>query len=839
MSSERSTDIVPSSAHDWDIDVMDDAPAPVEHPMRRLKRLLRGRYRWLTLLLIIGVVCGAALGYKTGKQTYRSEAIISVKPVLPKILYSNEQNSIIPMFDGFVERLIALIQSPRVIDMAMNRDEWKRFGFGTGPEAREEFVDSLRVSTAGRNQLIYIHFEGDTPAQVHAAVQSVVATFEKVYEERDIFSVDNKLRLLEKRRVDLSNELRSYRNRILNIANEFGSDALVDRYKYQIQELQKLESTRESIKLQLVAAESMAADDAAQGEDGAIDLSDRELLLSDPIGRDYLRQKESLDRQLDALLRKYGPEHRLVKGAERDVAMVDELIATRTQELRDAMDAGLVGTGFDMGGMRPDLSGMTSAQRVEALKQQIEQLNALYSQRYEETLALGRKNLEIDNLKAEMATVEARLDETNNRIEVLKVESSGVGGRLETISGGNLPTLPYKDTRVKYAAVFGFGGGAAGFAIILLLALIDSRLRSVDDAATSMPNISMLGILPELPSDMNDPSAALKASRAVHQIRTLLQLTSPSDGSGSAATITSPVPASGKTSLAHALGISFALSGTRTLLIDMDLAGGGLTKRTGTAVRRRLGEVLRRAGRLSEGQIEQALNEAMQSNEMFGRTLVRLNYITEDELEFALHAQTTSILGTVDALHGEPIKHCVAHSTVPGMDILPLGNAGAHDVSRIAPKYVGALIEQAKQHYDAVLIDTGPMSGSLEASMAAARTDTTILIVPRNANRALTQRTLTQLGTVGARMAGVVFNRASEEDFRGSIASTLQVSGELSVPVSDEPVTRDAPDNYDPLARAVYSYAPPTDDNGSSNGSANGKRPPQLDQSKADKENAT
>jgi len=816
MSSDKQTEIIQTSAGSWELDAIDEPTQSPENPLHRLHRLFRNRYHWLVLVMIIGATIGGVMGYRNGKQTYQSQGIIEVKPQLPKLLYTNEQNAIMPMFDGYVQRLVALMRSPRVIEMAMSRDEWQKFGYGRDIEARHAFTRSLHVSTAAGSQLLYINFVDDDPQTAQAAVQSVVATFLKIYEERDIHSVDKKIQLLEKLRVDKLNELRSIRSRIMAIANEFGSDALADRYRYQFQELQKLETARESVKLQLVSAESMTANNPKAGDELAMELADNDLLMSDRLGSQYLQRQRSLVMELETLQRKYGPEHRLVKNTQQDIDLVNEMIATRLQEIQNTIDAGGEPS-------QVNFAGMTNAQRVEGLKQQLEQLNALYEQRYAETLALGRKNLQIDNLKAEMQTVQARLEDADNRIEQLKVESSGLAaGRLETLSNGDRPTRPNKDTRVKYAGAFGFGGAAAGFALILLISLIDSRLRSADDAATTMPNVNMLGILPELPTNLNDPEAALKASRAVHQIRTLLQLTSPSDGSGSAACVTSPAPGSGKTSLTHALGISFALAGTRTLLIDLDLAGGGLTRRTGAAVRRRLGDILRRSGRLNDQQIEQALDESAQSNEMLGQSLVRLNYITEDELTFALEAQTTSILGTIDALNGEPIENCVARSMVPGLEVLPLGNAGAHDVSRISPKAVGKLIDRAKQTYDAVLIDTGPMPACLEASMVASRTDASILIVPRNTNRAMTQRALAQLGKVGARVAGVVFNRANEADFRGSVASTMQISGELSAPIDSRPLKTDAPDNYDPLARAVYSYAILPDDIASS-GSSNGK----------------
>src|SRR5204863_9112175 len=89
--------------------------------------------------------------------------------------------------------------------------------------------------------------------------------------------------------------------------------------------------------------------------------------------------------------------------------------------------------------------------------------------------------------------------------------------------------------------------------------------------------LTLLGILPNLPDRLTDPAQAATAAHCVHQIRTMLQINSSEDRKVYA--VTSASPGDGKTSLTLALGLSFAASGSRTLLIDCDLVGAGLTSR--------------------------------------------------------------------------------------------------------------------------------------------------------------------------------------------------------------------------------------------------------------------
>ena len=68
-------------------------------------------------------------------------------------------------------------------------------------------------------------------------------------------------------------------------------------------------------------------------------------------------------------------------------------------------------------------------------------------------------------------------------------------------------------------------------------------------------------------------------SHSIHQIRGMLQIQGGARNHNVFA-VTSPVAGRGKTTLTHALGVSFAHANARTLLIDCDMIGGGLSARS-------------------------------------------------------------------------------------------------------------------------------------------------------------------------------------------------------------------------------------------------------------------
>jgi Mrp family chromosome partitioning ATPase len=263
------------------------------------------------------------------------------------------------------------------------------------------------------------------------------------------------------------------------------------------------------------------------------------------------------------------------------------------------------------------------------------------------------------------------------------------------------------------------------------------------------------------------------------------------------------VSGTGKTSLTLALGVSFAAADSRTLLIDCDLVGGGLTSRANAIVKRKIGRVLQREGLLTDEQLEEAMRLASGSRRRLGEILVELGHLKAEELDSALVAQQKGSVGLLDAINGEALSECVAATGIQGLSVLPLGGARAQHASKVTPAALRRVLAEARKHYDTILIDTGPAPGSLEASVVAAEVDGVILCVSRGEQRPLAEQCVAHLQSVGARVAGVVFNRAETTDVSGVYGKS---SGRGSAPaVGGVPARGTAAESarFGPMAQAV------------------------------------
>ena len=126
--------------------------------------------------------------------------------------------------------------------------------------------------------------------------------------------------------------------------------------------------------------------------------------------------------------------------------------------------------------------------------------------------------------------------------------------------------------------------------------------------------------------------------------------------------------------------------------------------------------------------------------------------------------------GVLEAIAHRSLLEYVQTTDIVDVSILPVGSGQHLHASTLSPAALRRLIEEAKKHFDTILIDTGPVLGSIEASLVAAAADAVVLTVSRGQQRPLVEKTIQHLKNIKANLAGVVFNRAQTSDFDSSIS---------------------------------------------------------------------
>jgi Mrp family chromosome partitioning ATPase len=203
-------------------------------------------------------------------------------------------------------------------------------------------------------------------------------------------------------------------------------------------------------------------------------------------------------------------------------------------------------------------------------------------------------------------------------------------------------------------------------------------------------------------------------------------------------------------------------------MIDCDIVGGGLSSKMKRVTRRRTGCVLRRLGLITTEQMVAAVRESRRRGERIGETLIREGLVTHADVEHALQVQQDSPVGLREALLGDPPNECITGGGTPGLFVMPLGSAQRQHVAQMSVPALQRVVSQVRGWFDVVLIDTGPILGSLEASVAAMVADEVVLAVAKGEQRPLIDRSIQHLNSVGGRLVGIVVNRANAGDILAS-----------------------------------------------------------------------
>jgi Mrp family chromosome partitioning ATPase len=258
--------------------------------------------------------------------------------------------------------------------------------------------------------------------------------------------------------------------------------------------------------------------------------------------------------------------------------------------------------------------------------------------------------------------------------------------------------------------------------------------------------------------------------------------------------------------------VSFASAGSHTLLIDCDLVGGGLTNRMQAIARRKLGQLLERKGLVTRQQVDDAMKLARSAGRKLGEALVEAGYIHQQEIATALAEQEQNPLGLLDALSGENLEDCAADTGIPHLHVLPLGTANAVHAGTLSPAALRRLVEAARERYDTIIVDTGPILGSLEAASVASVADGVILTVSCGEQRPTVEQSIQYLETVGAHLAGIVFNRARRDEIHRLVSYSASSSLHRSTALArrtDRLLGNDQTNRLGPVAGAVAAFAPP------------------------------
>lgn len=269
------------------------------------------------------------------------------------------------------------------------------------------------------------------------------------------------------------------------------------------------------------------------------------------------------------------------------------------------------------------------------------------------------------------------------------------------------PTSPKKSQNLLLGLLLGL---MLGYGQALVREISDTRVRS-DADIERVTDVSIIGRVPV--DDLDDHQIAIeidplgRSAEAYRRLRTNLQFLNV-DGGPRTVAVTSSLPGEGKTTTTINLALALAESGQRVLVIDGDLRRPRLARTLG---------------------LESSV----------GLTTVLIG---------------RAELGDVVQPYGLVGLHVLASGTIPPNPSELLGS-----------RRMTALLDEALQTYDIVLIDTPPLLPVTDAAVLARMVGSTVLVASCGVvHRPELADALTSLESVSANIGGIVLNKVRRRD---------------------------------------------------------------------------
>ena len=340
-------------------------------------------------------------------------------------------------------------------------------------------------------------------------------------------------------------------------------------------------------------------------------------------------------------------------------------------------------------------------------------LNNSLSGEEQKAFANGEKGVKLEFVRSQYEANRLLYDGLQQRLQEAGIMAGLHTTSIHIVDNADIPVGP-SHPRKSINLVMGAGLGlVVGFVLALVFESLDTNLKTMTDIERTL-GLPLLAAIPAVdPNDLvpskfkefalsKGASGWSKIAESLRGMRTSIMLSSAGEPPR-VLMITSTRPAEGKSSVATLTAITFALNGSRVLLIDADL------RRPAVHLRFRMGKGLGLSSVLS------------------GKATPREAIVDWPDL---------------------PSLHNITAGPIPPLPSELLGS-----------RQMEELIADLRDQYDFVIIDTPPVLAVTDASIVGRMTDATVLIIRYGAaQRQVVQRSVDLLDRSGVHLLGVAVN---------------------------------------------------------------------------------
>jgi capsular exopolysaccharide synthesis family protein len=510
----------------------------------------------------------------------------------------------------------------------------------------------------------------------------------------------------------------AYRERRTKLENERTDQALVE-LRDAVRAQEDLVDEKRKVLHRLIQNEKVIYVPGAFGRNGTQGGFTAEDQAVDAARRyaDLEAQRIMLESQIQTLLRYDGPQlMTYASGLDLPENNIKMLYPQYQEAKRQLEAAKLGGLGENhptiesqqevIEGLRRDLDRGVIALRetlraqLEMIKEQADQMEIKKDEEEEDAIETGIARQSFDDARNEFETAQSLLEQLKIKLIAQEMQRRITEDPVIVHADpvvSQTPVSPNIKLNLALGAVVGL---VFGIGIAFFLEYLDTSVKTLEDVERYL-EVPVLAVIPKDVGVLYKQSGLSPDAEAYRILRTNIEFNrkNPEDN---AITVVSGGAGEGKSTTLVNLAYICAQGGYTTLMIDADLR-------------------------------RPKLHTFFDINNSVGLT----NYLTTDLMLEDVILQTS-----VDNLYFMP------------SGILPADAAGILNSRRMSE-----LIQDVKQRFDLVLIDSPPILGVSDASVLASEVDLTMIVVqPRKLPRNMLMRVKSSVENVGGHVIGVVLN---------------------------------------------------------------------------------
>lgn len=558
------------------------------------------------------------------------------------------------------------------------------------PAVRQRLISALRgnlsVVRLGHTSIIQVFVTSARPEMASLIANALIDGYiERSFRENYAATVkisgwlDSKLN-------GLKENLEKSQSRILDLQKDIGVYSLDQTHSILIANLEELNKQYADAEVDRLLKESRLQE--IRGSSGNV--IDAAVGNLDPALQASKQKLVQLTADYTSLSQTYGPDYPRLKTLK---AQIEQLQQELGEEEKSQVSR--------------------SQKELEAAESNESKLRAALDEQEQKAYSKGEKAMEYELARRDYETNRLLYDGLQQRLQEAGINSGLHSTAIHIVDSADTPFFPSHPRTKVNQAVGASVGFLIGLSLALLLQALDTSLKTMTEIEQGL-QLPLLAAIPAVgaedlqPSRFREhattPGASSRSTiaEALRGMRTSILLSSPGSPP-KVIMVASTRPAEGKSSIASLMAITFALNGSRVLLIDADL------RRPAIHLRFRMGKGLGLSSVLT------------------GKAAAQESIVEWQEL--------------------------------PNLHILPSGPVPPLPSELLGSDQMKELLSQLRTEYDFIMIDTPPILAVTDALILGRLADAGILVIRYGkAQKHVVRRCIDLLDRSGAHLLGAAVN---------------------------------------------------------------------------------